>query len=125
MKILKHIIGAVVVLTLVTGLAISARADDPKYTVEQIMKVVYKGEDSVHKRIIKGTATKEDLAKLVEYVSVLPQNDPPQGDPDGWKKTTTTLVDAAKALQAARDGALAQYTRAANCQACHSVYRPD
>ena len=125
MKILKHITGVLFILALVSGFAVSARADDPKYTVQQIMKAVYKGEDSVHKRIIKGTATKEDLAKLVEYVSVLPQNDPPQGDADGWKKKTTALVDAAKAMQAAKDGALAQYTKTANCQACHSVYRPD
>ena len=125
MKILKYLTGAVVVLTLVTGFPLSARADDPKYTVQQIMKAVYKGEDSVHKRIIKNTATKEDLAKLVEYVSVLPQNDPPQGDTPGWQKKTTTLVEAAKALQAGKDGALEQYTKAANCEACHSVYRPD
>jgi cytochrome c556 len=125
MKINNRFTGAAVILAFVVVMSVSARADDPKYTVQDIMKAVYKGQDSVHKRIIAGTASKEDLAKLVEYVSVLPQNDPPQGDPDGWKKKTTTLVDAVKALQAGKDGALAQYTKAANCQACHSVYRPD
>ncbi|MGC9941455.1 MAG: hypothetical protein ABSE48_06440 [Verrucomicrobiota bacterium] len=125
MKLHKHITASVFVLALVSGLSTSARADDPKYTVEQVMKAVFKGEDSVHKRIINGKASKDDLAKLVAYVSVLPQNDPPQGDPAGWQKKTTALLDAAKALQAGEGQALAQYTKAANCQACHSVYRPD
>jgi hypothetical protein len=126
MKTRTHIPGAVLVLTAVMGFLLSTRADDdPKYTVQVIMKVVFKGEDSVHKRILKGSATKEDLAKLVEYISVLPQNDPPQGDPDGWKKKTTALLIAARALQAGENDALAQYAKAANCQACHSVYRPD
>jgi cytochrome c556 len=126
MKTRTHVPVAVLVLTAVMGFLVSTRADDdPKYTVQVIMKAVFKGEDSVHKRILKGSATKEDLAKLVEYISVLPQNDPPQGDPDGWKTKTTALLVAAKALQAGQSDALAQYTKAANCQACHSVYRPD
>ena len=126
MKTQKHVTSAVLILTVVMGFLISARADDdPKYSVQAIMKAVFKGEDSVNKRILKGNATKEDLDKLVEYVSALPQNDPPQGDPDGWKKKTTALLTAAKALQAGGNEALAQYTKAVNCQACHSVYRPD
>lgn len=126
MKTRTHVTGAVLILTAVMGFLLSTRADDdPKYSVQAIMKAVFKGEDSVHKRILKGKATQEDLAKLVEYVSVLPQNDPPQGDPDGWKKKATALLIAAKALQAGENDALAQYTKAANCQACHSLYRPD
>lgn len=126
MKTRTHVPGAVLILTAVMGFLLSTKADDdPKYTVQVIMKAVFKGEDSVHKRILKGSATKEDLAKLVEYVSVLPQNDPPQGDPDGWKKKTAALLIAAKALQAGENNALDQYTKAVNCQACHSVYRPD
>jgi cytochrome c556 len=126
MKTQKQFTSSVVILAVAMGFLVSARADDdPKYSVQTIMKAVFKGEDSVNKRILKGKASKEDLDKLVEYVSVLPQNDPPQGDPDGWKKKTTALLTAAKALQAGGGDALAQYTKAANCQACHSVYRPD
>jgi cytochrome c556 len=125
MSIQRQTTAVVAILVLVMALSVSAKADASKYTVKQIMKAVFKGEDSVHKRVINGTASKADLAKLVEYVSALPQNNPPQGDAAGWQKKTTALLDAAKALQAGKDAALDQYTKAANCRACHDIYRPD
>ncbi len=127
MKTRTHIPGAVLVLTAVMGFLLSTRADDdPAYTVQVRMKGVFKGEDSVHKRILKGSANEGRSGQnFVEYISKVTQNDPPQGDPDGWKKKTTALLIAARALQAGENDALAQYAKAANCQACHSVYRPD
>ena len=119
-----------IVLTFVAGTVI-VRADTPvpaptpKYTVEEVMKAVFKGEDSTGKKISQGKATQADYDKLVEYVSALPLNDAPQGDPVGWKQKTTALLTAANALKDGKPGALAQYTQAANCQACHRVYRPE
>jgi cytochrome c556 len=114
------------VITLVAGTAIvRADAPPPKYTVEEIMKAVFKGEDSTGKKISQGKAIQADYDKLVEYVSSLPLNDAPQGDPAGWKQKTTALLAAATALKEGKPGALAQYTQAANCQACHRVYRPE
>jgi hypothetical protein len=103
------------------------RADDgsPKYTVEEIMKAVFKGEDSAGKRVSKGNGTQADYDKLVEYLSSLPLNDPPQGDADGWKQKTTAVLAAAVALKDGKSGALAQFNTAVNCQACHRIYRPD
>ena len=103
------------------------RAEDspPKYSVEQIMKAVFKGEDSLSKKVSSGKGAKEDYDKLVEYLTSLPLNDPPQGDPAGWKKKTTALLDAATALKQGKPEALAQYNQAVNCQACHRVYRPE
>jgi hypothetical protein len=89
------------------------------------MKSAFKGDDSIAKRIIKGKSTKEDYDKLVEYVTSLPLNDAPQGDPAGWKKKTTAVLDAANALKEGKPGAVAQFNQAANCQACHSIYRPE
>ncbi len=111
---------------LLLGAVVVARAADkaPKYTVEEIMKAIYKGEDSTHKKITKGNATPADYDKLVEYLSVLPLNDPPQGDAAGWKQKTTVLFAAAVALKAGKPDALSQYTKASNCQACHRLYRP-
>jgi cytochrome c556 len=115
-------------LTMVCGTLISL-ADDPspKYTVEQIMKSVFKGDDtvSVAKKVGKGNGTQADMDKLVEYVSSLPLNDAPQGDPAGWKKKTTAVLDAVTALKAGKSDALVQYNKAVNCQACHSEYRPE
>lgn len=103
------------------------RADDgtPKYTVEEIMKAVFKGEDSAGKRVGKGKGTQADYDKLVDYLSSLPLNDPPQGDADGWKQKTTAVLNAAVALKEGKAGALAQFNTAVNCQACHRIYRPD
>ena len=106
---------------------INSRADDatPKYTVEEIMKAVFKGEDSAGKKVTKGLGTQADYDKLVAYLSSLPLNDPPQGDADGWKQKTTAVLNAAIALKEGKAGALAQFNTAVDCQACHRIYRPD
>jgi len=96
----------------------------PKYTVSEIMKVLHKGEDSLGKKVLNGKGTPADFDKLVEYYTSLPLNDPPQGDPDGWKQKTTAVLTAAQALKDGTPGALAQYTKAISCKDCHSVYRP-
>jgi len=102
------------------------QADDktPKYTVEEIMKALHKGDDSVGKKVLNGKGTQADFDKLVEYYTSLPLNDAPQGDPAGWKQKTTAVLNAAQALKDGKPGALAQYTKAVSCKDCHSVYRP-
>ena len=126
MKKLFHFLALVAIVAFGPGAGF-VRADDatPKYTVEEIMKAAFKGDDSIAKRITKGKSTKEDYDKLVEYVTSLPLNDAPQGDAVGWKKKTTAVLDAANALKEGKPGAVAQFNQAANCQACHSVYRPE
>jgi len=109
----------------------SIRADDKThdkpapYTVEQVMKAIYKGEDSIGKKVGEGKGTSADYDRLVEYLSALPLNDPPQGDAEGWKQKTTALLQAAIALKDGKPDALAQYNTAANCKACHRIYRPE
>ncbi len=120
-------VSSVVVFILFITSAAILRADDqsPKYTVQEVMKAIYKGEDALNKKVVSGKATPEDYDKLVQYLSALPLNDAPQGDPAGWKKKTTALLAAATALKAGQPDALTQYKQAVNCQACHSVYRPE
>jgi hypothetical protein len=105
----------------------SIRADSgtPPYTVEQVMKAVFKGEDSINKKVTQGKGTQADYDRLVQYISSLPLNDPPQGDAAGWKQATTALLNAAIALKDGKPGALVQYNQAVNCQACHRIYRPE
>jgi cytochrome c556 len=125
MKVKSGIAGLVIVLTLAWGtLILRATDQSPKYTVEEIMKAVFKGDDSIVKRAAKGKAAKADLDKLAEYVGSLPANDAPQGDPAGWKKKTQAVLDAVTALKAGQTGALAQFNLAVDCKSCHSVYRP-
>jgi cytochrome c556 len=123
----SYIIGSIAAVVIFIGSAAMLRADDqpPKYTVQEIMKAVYKGEDALNKRVVSGKATPEDYDKLVRYLTALPLNDAPQGDPAGWKKKTIALLTAATALKENKPDALTQYNQAVNCQACHSVYRPE
>jgi cytochrome c556 len=125
MKTTSGIAWLFIVLVLVLSTLILRAADQaPKYTVEEIMKAVFKGDDSIAKRVGEGKGTKADLDKLAEYVDSLPANDPPQGDPAGWKKKTTAVLDAVTALKAGHPGAVAQFNQAVDCKACHSMYRP-
>jgi hypothetical protein len=100
-------------------------AEKPKYTVEEIMKAIFKGEDSTNKKVVQGKAAPADYDKLVEYLSALPLNDPPQGDATVWGQKTATLLNAAIALKEKKPDALSQYNKAVNCQACHRTYRPE
>jgi hypothetical protein len=119
-----HSLSLVVVLWLFVGLALAQAGDQPKYTVAEVMKALHQGDDSAGKRVLAGKVTQEDFVKLVEYYAMLPLNEPEQGDPVVWKQKSTTLLEAAKALQEGKDGALDRYKRAVDCKSCHSVYRP-
>lgn len=125
MKTKFVIVGVGLIALFSTGVALVRAADQPpKYSVEEIMKAVFKGDDSIAKKVGRGKGTTADLAKLEEYVASLPANDAPQGDPAGWKKKTTAVLDAVTALQAGKPDALAQFNQATDCKSCHSVYRP-
>ncbi len=117
-------------LAIVTALALSAvlplRAADakPKYSIKDVMKALHKGDDNVSKRVTKGTASKEDVAKLVEYYQSLPLNTPEKGDKAAWEAKATALFKSAVALKAGEPDALEGYKRAVNCKACHSEHKP-
>jgi cytochrome c553 len=119
-KFIALVIAAAAVLT---PLALSA-AQKPKYTIKEVMKAIHKGEDNIGKRVVKGQASKEDIAKMVEYYESLPLNDPPRGERSSWDAKTTALVNAAHDLKAGKAGALAEYKEAANCKACHTAHKP-
>jgi hypothetical protein len=102
-----------------------AEARNPKYTVQEVMKAIHKGEDNIGKRAVKGVASKDDIAKLAEYYESLPLNEPPRGEIASWKEKTAALVKASRALKAGESGAVDLYKNAANCKACHSVHKPE
>jgi hypothetical protein len=102
-----------------------AEAHKPKYTVKEVMQAIHKGQDNIGKRAGQGAASKEDLAKMVEYYESLPLNEPPRGEMASWKEKTGKLVAASKALKAGSPGAADLYKNAANCKACHNVHKPE
>jgi hypothetical protein len=124
-RISRNIFPVIVGILIGAAAIVRAAEKSPKYTVEEIMKAVFKGEDSTHKKITQGKAVPADYDKLVEYLSSLPLNEPPQGDVVVWRQKSATLLNAAIALKQGKPEALSQYNKAVNCQACHRDYRPD
>lgn len=124
-------LSTVSLLTISALLAVSvsgvsaADATKAKYSIEEVMEVLHKGQTNVGKKVAAGQGTKEDFAKLVEYYESLPLSKPPKGDQTSWDTKSKALLDAAKALQAGKPDALAAYKQAVNCKACHNVHRPD
>jgi hypothetical protein len=124
---MKSVLVATVML-LAAGLgSIALVAEDKpkaKLTVKDVMKQALAGEQSLCKKVATGAGTKEDAQKLLELFSALAQNKPPKGEAASWKAKTEALVTAAKACVEAKDGALDQLGKAANCKECHSVHKP-
>lgn len=104
---------------------VRAEAAKPKYTVSEIMKALHKGDDNIAKRASKGQGTKEELAKMVDYYTALPLNEPPRGDKAAWEKKANALLKATKSLQKGEPGGLEAYQQAVNCKACHSEHKPE
>jgi hypothetical protein len=104
---------------------LSGAADKAKYSVSDVMKAVHKGDDNIGKRVGRGMASQEDIAKMVEHYESLPLNEPPRGDKKEWAERTKKLVMAGKAVKSGAPGALDQYKEAANCKACHDAHRPE
>jgi hypothetical protein len=102
-----------------------AESKKPKYTVKEVMQAIHKGQDNIGKRAGQGVASKDDLAKLVEYYESLPLNEPPRGEIGSWKEKTGKLVAASKALKAGGAGAADLYKNAANCKSCHNAHKPE
>lgn len=124
-QIVRRIIGVTVLGALAFVPLAMAEGKKAKHTVKDVMKEIHKGEDNIGKRAIKGEASKQDLAKMVEYYESLPANEPPRGELASWKEKTGALVKAAKALNAGQAGAAEAYKNAANCKACHNAHKPE
>lgn len=124
--------GAVAVALLVSLSTITAAEKgkgkgEAKSKIAQVMAKCHKapkGEDPVCAKASKGTASKEDLAGLVQGYTTLTTCKPPQGEEASWKEKTAALLKAAQDLQAGKAGAVDTYKAAVNCKACHSVHRP-
>ena len=93
-------------------------ADEPKYTIKQVMKEAMKG--GLCDKVAKGEGSKEDKEKLVEMFTAMGQNTPPKGDKGDWDKLCAKLVADAKAAQKA-EGKSA--IKSANCKACHDNFK--
>ena len=125
---IKHLtapaLTAVAAFGLVVSLAAGA-ADKAKPTIKDVMKDYHKGDDALCKKVAGGKGTKEEHHKLVEAYTVLVAAKPPKGDEKEWKERAGKLLAAAKALEAGKPDAVAQYKDAVACKACHTAHKPD
>ena len=92
-QIFRRISIVALLVAIAVGPVAWAEAKKARYTVQEVMKAIHKGEDNIGKRAVKGTASKDDIAKLAEYYESLPLNDPPRGEMGSWKEKTGALVN--------------------------------
>ncbi|MBM3824592.1 MAG: hypothetical protein FJ404_17185 [Verrucomicrobia bacterium] len=117
------------VLTAVSMLfAVSSASAAKEDAIKEAMKTFHKapkGVDPVCKKAGDGTASADELKKLVACYKEMAAAKPPKGDMSSWKEKTGKLLAAATDLQKGKEGAAAKYKEAVNCKACHSVHKPD
>jgi surface antigen len=90
-------------------------AGEKEITIKLVMQKAMKG--GLCGKVAKGEASEEEKKQLIEYFTGLTKTTPPKGDEKAWKEKTKALLDAAKGTDAAA------LKKAANCQACHDVFR--
>ena len=108
-------------LSLFAALAMfSPLSADQSKAFEEIMKKGFKGSKEnppLLKKVMGGSATKEEKAKLAEYLRKMETLKPPEGDAKSWKEKTQALVVAMEKND------LKALKVAANCKACHNVHK--
>ena len=96
----------------------------PKYTIKQVMETINKGPDAIVRKVMKGQASKEEIARMVEFYASLPLNAPIQGDPASWKAEAASLLRAAEGIQQNDPKGLESLKKPGTCTACHKDDRP-
>lgn len=118
-------IAVISIATTVTVLNAAEPASSKKFKdIEDVMKFAHKGKDSIAAHVRDGKGTDEEFETLLRCYEFLATQKPPRGDMADWKVRTTGLVEAAKALQAHKPGAVARYKKAVDCKACHDLHKP-
>jgi len=97
------------------GLVALGEEEKPKFTIKQIMNKAMKG--GLCTKVASDKASDAEKQELILLFTALVANTPPKGDAADWKEKTTTLLACAKS----GDGA--KLKKAANCAACHMLYK--
>jgi len=94
--------------------------EKPKYSVKEVMK---KHQDLV-KKVKNDTASAEEKKNLLELYTEMAKNKAPKGDAADWKKVNDALVKATQKVVDGKDGAKAEFEKAADCMKCHTAHKP-
>jgi hypothetical protein len=106
--------------------AAGTKADED--AIKEVMKTCHKapkGVDPICKKAQEGTATPEEIKKLVAGYKTLTTVKPSKGDDASWKEKTSKLYAAAQALEKGGPDAAAKYKAVLDCKGCHTVHRPE
>lgn len=106
---------------------LATAAEEKSNPIKEAMQKYHKaprGQDNVSKKVVNGTATKEEIKGIVEGYRNMAKAKPPQGDDASWKEKSSKVLAAAVAVERGEPGALDKYKAAANCKACHDVHKP-
>lgn len=131
MRTVKYFTMAMMTMGLLAGLSLfqAADTDKPKYTIEEVMEKAHKGgKKSLLGKVAGGSADEAQKKQLLEYYEEMAKNPAPKSDKGSaadWKKRTGALIVATKDVIGAKPGAAGSLTKAANCKACHSIYKTD
>jgi hypothetical protein len=101
-------------LVLVIQSSVDGAAGD-KITIKDVMKTAMKG--GLCGKVASGKASDDEKKELIKLFTGLTMCTPPKGDAAAFKEKAKALLDAAKA----DDGKALK--KAANCKACHEVFK--
>ncbi len=122
-------VSAVVTALVFTTIAVRTfAADADEDAIKKVMKTYHKapkGVDSVSKKAVEGTASPEEIKKLIAGYKIMAAAKAPKGDDASWKEKTSKLLVASQGLEKGGADARAAYKEAVSCKACHSVHKPD
>ena len=115
------------------GVSLSMAADkeaEKDSDITEVMKKGFKGSKkppvpSIVKKALDGTATKDELAKLLEYSKTLQKAKPPKGEQKDWDERTGGLVKATEEIIKGEKAGAENLKAASDCKACHKLHHPD
>jgi hypothetical protein len=94
--------------------------------IQRAMKLAHKAPKGIAKlgeKIVDGTASDDEVKKVLEAYLAAADSKPPKGDAAEFKKRWSTLVAATQDVAAKKEGAAAAYKEAVACKACHNEHK--
>jgi hypothetical protein len=107
--------------TICWSFAVGDEDQAPKYTIKHVMRRAHK--EGPYEKVIKGKASDDEKADLLELYEALEKNRPPTGDSKQWKKRTKPIVEAARGVVEDERGSRKRLENAVNCLDCHKAHR--
>ena len=96
--------------------------------ISSVMKLCNKapkGTPKLAEKVADGSASEEEVKKLIESYKTLKGTKPPKGEAAAWDKRIDALLVSVDALEKKEAGAGAKFKEANACKACHTDHKPE